>query len=35
MGQRKKSHKEIPVDMQRCLDKTERNNFKETTIKEK
>lgn len=31
----KESHKEIPVDVQRCLDRTERNNFKETTVKEK
>lgn len=30
-----KSHKEISVDVQRCLDKTERNHFKETAVKEK
>lgn len=30
-----KSHKEIQVDVQRCLDRTERNHFKETTVKEK
>lgn len=30
-----KRHKEVSVDVQRCLDKTERNHFKETAVKEK
>lgn len=29
-GTERKSHVKIPVDVQRRLDKTERNNFKET-----